>query len=373
VVLQFRLYRYFRATAWIQARRRRARALQILYYALTLYMLLIAPRLVLGGHEVLASATLSWMLAATLLWAVILISGGLWLWLHGLVERRAAPRPAAGASRRAFLKTALPAVAAAPTVLAGAGFVIARSRPALRQVDIPIRGLHPDLHGLRMSQLTDIHYGPFFGRRDLEYAVAMANSTRPHIALVTGDLITRRGDDLEGCLNVLQGLRGDAGVWACHGNHERYAGLEARATQLARQRGFHVLRGASETLRFGAAKLNLAGVDYQSLGDAPLVGAEQLLAGDAPNVLLCHTPAVFDYAAELGFDLMISGHTHGGQINLPLGVDNLTFVRLYTPYIQGHYRNNASQLYVSCGLGTVALPVRLGATPEVTLIRLCAA
>ena len=372
LLLQFRLYRYFRATAWIQARRRRTRSLQILYYALTLYMLLIAPRLVLGSREVLASAMLSWMLAATLLWTVILISGGLWLWLHGLVERRAAPRPGAGASRRAFLRTALPTVAAAPTVLAGVGFVIARSRPALRQVDIPIRGLHPDLHGLRLSQLTDIHYGPFYGRRDLEYAVAMANSTRPHIALVTGDLITRRGDDLEGCLNVLRALRGAAGVWACHGNHERYAGLEDRATELAEQRGFHVLRGASETLRFGAAKLNLAGVDYQSLGDAPLVGAEELLAPDAPNVLLCHTPAVFDRAAELGFDLMISGHTHGGQINLPLGVDNLTFVRLYTPYIQGHYRNDRSQLYVSSGLGTVAMPVRLGATPEVTLIRLCA-
>ncbi|MGD0578724.1 MAG: metallophosphoesterase [Bryobacteraceae bacterium] len=373
LVLQFRLYRYFRETAWIRARRPRARALQVLYYALTAYMLLIAPRLIIGGHAVLASATLSWMLAATLFWAVILISGGLWLWLHGLVEGRAPQPPATGASRRAFLKAALPAVAAAPTVLAGAGFFIARSRPTLKQVDIRIRGLHPDLNGLRMSQLTDIHYGPFFGRRDLEYAVAMANSTRPHIALVTGDLITRRGDDIEGCLNVLQALRGDAGVWACHGNHERYAGLEDTATVLARRHGFHVLRGASEFLRFGAAKLNLAGVDYQSLGTEPLVGAEDLLALDAPNVLLCHTPLVFDRAAELGFDLMISGHTHGGQVNLPLGVDNLTFVRLYTPYIQGHYRNNGSQLYVSSGLGTVAVPVRVGAQPEVTLIRLCAA
>jgi hypothetical protein len=372
VVLQFRLYRYFRATAWIQARRWRMRALQVVYYALTLYMLLGSPRLVIGGYAVMASVTLSWILAATLLWTVILISGGLWLWLHGLVERRAAPRPGAGASRRAFLRTALPAVAAAPTVLAGVGFVIARSRPALKQVDIHIPGLHPDLVGLRMSQLTDIHYGPFFGRRDLEYAVAMANSTRPHIALVTGDLITRRGDDLEGCLDVLRALCGDAGVWACHGNHERYARLEDTATELAEQRGFHVLRGASETLRFGAAKLNLAGVDYQPLGQAPLAGAEELLASDGPNVLLCHTPAVFDRAAELGFDLMISGHTHGGQINVPLGVDNLTFVRLYTPYIQGHYRNDRSQLYVSSGLGTVAMPVRLGATPEVTVIRLCA-
>ena len=102
VVLQFRLYRYFRATAWIQARRWRMRALQVVYYALTLYMLLGSPRLVIGGYAVMASVTLSWILAATLLWTVILISGGLWLWLHGLVERRAAPRPGAGASRRAL-------------------------------------------------------------------------------------------------------------------------------------------------------------------------------------------------------------------------------------------------------------------------------
>ncbi len=373
VTLQFRLYRHLLGTAYIQARRLRVRALQVLYYTLTFYMLLIAPLLFLGPRALLASATLSRMLAATLLWVVLLLSGGLWLWLRGVAAARAAPPSGAGVSRRAFLQTALPAVAATPTVAVGAGLLIARSKPTLKHVDIPIRGLHPDLNGLRLAQITDIHYGPFFGRRDLEYAVAMANSTRPHIALVTGDLITRRGDDLEGCLNILQSLRGEAGVWACHGNHERYAGLETAATRMARRRGFHVLRGASEYLRFGAARLNLAGVDYQNMGDEPLAGAEELLAPDAPNLLLCHTPLVFDRAAELGFDLMVSGHTHGGQVDMPLGFDNLTFVRLYTPYIQGHYRKNGSQLYVSCGLGTVGAPVRLGAPPEVTLIRLCAA
>ena len=373
VVLQYRLYCYLRETAWIRARRPRVLSLSLLFYMLTAYMLLIAPRLVVGDRTVLASATLTRMLALTLLWAVILVSGGLWLWLHRKVAASATAEPARGSSRRAFLRVAIPAVAATPVLAAGAGYVVARSRPVLKEVNIRLRGLHPDLNGLRMSQLTDIHYGPFFGRRDLEYAVDMANSTRPHIALVTGDLITRRGDDLEGCLNILKRLRSDAGVWACHGNHERYAGLEDAATLLARRRGFHVLRRDSECLRFGAAKLNLAGVDYQSLGLTPLVGAEDLLVPDAPNVLLCHTPTVFDRAAELGFDLMIAGHTHGGQVNLPLGFDNLTFVRLSTPYIQGLYRKNGSQLYVSCGLGTVAVPVRIGAQPEVTLIRLCAA
>jgi predicted MPP superfamily phosphohydrolase len=248
----------------------------------------------------------------------------------------------------------------------------ARSGPKLREVNIRIPGLPPDLNGIRISQLTDIHYGPFLGKRELEWAVAMANETRPHIALVTGDLITRQGDDLRGCLNVLKSVRGEAGVWACHGNHEQYAGVEDEATLLGERQGFHYLRGASEILRFGKAKLNLAGIDYHSLGAEPLIGAEEWLVNDALNVLLSHTPAAFDRAADLGFDLTISGHTHGGQVTLPLGKENLTFARAFTPYIWGLYERQGKQLYVSSGLGTVGVPVRIGADPEVTLIRLCA-
>jgi predicted MPP superfamily phosphohydrolase len=241
----------------------------------------------------------------------------------------------------------------------------------LKEVNLRIPGLHPDLNGIRISQLTDIHYGAFFGKRELEWAVAMANETRPHLALITGDLITREGDDLRGCLNILKSVRGEAGVWACHGNHEQYAGVEDEATRIGERQGFHFLRGASEILRFGNAKLNLAGIDYHSLGFEPLAGAEEWLANDALNVLLSHTPVAFDRAAELGFDLTISGHTHGGQVTLPLGKENLTFVRIYTPYIQGLYEREGKQLYVSSGLGTVGMPVRIGADPEVTLIRLC--
>jgi hypothetical protein len=124
-------------------------------------------------------------------------------------------------------------------------------------------------------------------------------------------------------------------------------------------------------LRFGAARLNLAGVDYQPFGERPLVRTAELIEDGAFNLLLCHTPVPFDRAAQLGFDLTLSGHTHGGQLNLELGRENLTFVRLYTPYIRGLYRQLGKQLYVSRGLGTVGVPLRLGADPEVTLLRLC--
>jgi predicted MPP superfamily phosphohydrolase len=237
---------------------------------------------------------------------------------------------------------------------------------------VRIPGLPRDLDGLRIAQLTDIHYGPFFGKRQLEYAVAMANETRPHIAVVTGDLITWRGDNELGCLDVLKALRGDAGVWACHGNHEQYSQREDAITAEAARRGIRYLRQANEGLRFGGARLNLVGVDYQRFGDEPLPRAEEWMANDALNVLLCHTPASFDRAAQLGFDLTISGHTHGGQLNLAIGEENLTFGRLYTAYIRGLYHKDGKQLYVSRGLGTVGVPMRLGADPEVTLLRLCA-
>ncbi len=368
LILQAYLYRFLRETEWVKGSVARSRALRGVYYALVAYMVFIVPELVVPWLGLFSSLTLSWLLAATMLWLVILISFGLWVRLH---RRMSASADDMNPGRRAFLRAVGPAIAIAPSIVMATGMVRARSGPALKEVNVRIRGLHPDLNGIRIAQLTDIHFGPFFGKRDLEWAVSMANETKPHVALITGDLITRRGDDLRGCLNVLKALRGEAGVWACHGNHEQYAGVEDEATRLGERQGFHFLRGSSEILRFGATKLNLAGIDYHSLGDDPFIGGEWLLADDALNVLLSHTPAAFDRAAELGFDLTISGHTHGGQVTLPVGNENLTFVRVYTPYVKGLYEKEGKRLYVSSGLGTVGVPVRIGADPEVTLIRLC--
>lgn len=368
LILQAYLYRFLRETEWAKKSVVRERALRGVYYALVAYMVLVVPELIAPGLGLFSSPVLSRLLAATILWLVILIGLGIWIRLH---RRLSASAENVNAGRRAFLRVAAPVAAFAPSVAMAAGMVRARSAPVLKEVNVRIRGLHPDLNGIRIAQLTDIHFGPFFDKRDLERAVAMANETRPHVALITGDLVTRKGDDLLGCMRVLKNVRGEAGVWACHGNHEQYAGVEDLATRLGQRQGIRYLRGANEILRLGAAKMNLAGIDYHSLGADPLVGAEEWLVDDALNVLLSHTPAAFDQAAELGFDLTISGHTHGGQLTLPLGSENVTFIRVYTPYVRGLYEKEGKQLYVSSGLGTVGVPVRIGADPEVTLIRLC--
>jgi len=327
------------------------------------WMMFAVPYLMGHGRSVFSSSTISYLMAGSLFWVLVALSLTLWLWLARPVQF--------DPSRRRLLAIAAP-VAAAPVLCAGFGIRQARDH-RLAEVDVVVRGLPRDLEGLRIVQLTDIHFGPFFDRGDLERAVAMANETRPHLVVATGDLITRRGDDLDLCLRVLRGLKAEAGVFGCHGNHEIYAQCEGYATQAGARQGLRFLRGEAAALRFGQATLNLVGHDYQRVRQPYLPGAERLVRTDAVNVLLQHNPDVFPRAAEAGFDVTLSGHTHGGQINVEILDENVNLARFFTPFVRGRYEIGGRQLYVSCGLGTVAVPMRLGAPPEVTRIRLCGA
>jgi predicted MPP superfamily phosphohydrolase len=199
----------------------------------------------------------------------------------------------------------------------------------------------------------------------------MANETRAHLALVTGDLITTFRDPLDDCLDILAQLRADAGVFGCMGNHEIYANAEAYVEREGARRGMLFLRSAAAPLRFGNAVLNLVGVDYQRLRRRYLVGAEKLVVPGALNVLLSHNPDVFPVAARQGYDLTIAGHTHGGQIRVELLSADLNPGRFFTPYVDGVYRRGPASIVVSRGIGTIAVPARLGAPPEVSLVRLC--
>jgi hypothetical protein len=274
--------------------------------------------------------------------------------------------------RRRLLHVAHATAVAAPLAVIGFGVFVSRKRFELRQVEVAIPGLAKDLDGLRLAQLTDIHLGAFLNHSHLARAVARANETRPHVALVTGDLISVRGDPLEDCLRLVAGMKAEAGVFACLGNHEVYAGAVDHAVAAGARLGIEFLRGRRRPLRFGGSILNLAGVDYLP-GRAPaLPAAGELLVPGAANVLLSHNPNVFPSAAWSGFDLTVSGHTHGGQVTMEVLSEAVTLVRFFTPYVQGLFRDGPAALYVSRGIGTVGVPARIGSPPEVTLIRLCA-
>jgi len=279
--------------------------------------------------------------------------------------------PAVVESRRSALK----ALASGAIALPLAAFAIGYSKRndlQLVEADIEVPNLPPDLQGLRIVQLTDIHLSPLVNESLLARAVDMANEARGAIAIVTGDLVTRRGDPLDACLNQLARLRSDAGTFGCLGNHEIYADAEEYTTGEGRRRGLRFLRSESQTLRFGNARLNLAGVDYQRKRDGYLHRAQSLVVPGATNVLLSHNPDVFRVAANQGFDITLSGHTHGGQVNFEMIHPALNIARFYTPYVHGLYELGANRLYVSRGVGTIGIPARIGAPPEVAILRLCA-
>jgi uncharacterized protein len=310
----------------------------------------------------------SWGRAASLGWAGLSLAflAGLW------IVRRFPVRAEHHAARRAFLRTAQIAVFGSPVATLGYG-VLQRQELRMREVAIEIPDLHKDLDGLRLVQLTDIHLGPFLNTRVLERAVDMANQMRADIALITGDLISVASDPLDDCIRILARLRATAGIFGCMGNHEIYAEAETYVAEQGAKRGMHFLRQQSSTLRFGQAKLNLAGVDYQPMGSDYLEGTESLLVPDAFNVLLSHNPDVFPVAARKGFPLTVSGHTHGGQVRMEILRQDLNIARFFTPYVDGVYKEGGSAVFVSRGIGTIGMPARLGAPPEVALIRLCRA
>jgi predicted MPP superfamily phosphohydrolase len=327
-------------------------------------MVLLVVGLSMGWHRVAAifpnhvSALLQTM--GLVLGAIILGARVLWF-----VWDRIPFHP----QRREVLKLAS---VVAPAAVLGAAF-LERDDLRVREIEIPIPGLPRDLHGLRLVQISDLHLSPLVSEDLVARAVDLANSLLGHVILVTGDLISRRGDPLDTCLKHVARLKADSGVLGCMGNHEIYAESEEYTKQAAARFGADFLRMENRILKFGSAKINFAGVDYQSKRVGPyLVGAEKLVVPGTLNVLLSHNPDVFPVAAKQGFPLTLAGHTHGGQVRVEILKQNLNVARFYTPYVDGLYREGESSIFVTRGVGTVGLPARLGAPPEVALIKLCA-
>jgi predicted MPP superfamily phosphohydrolase len=289
--------------------------------------------------------------------------------------------------RRYFLRTATYAAGALPLAGALYGFAVERFDFEVFRVDVPIPGLHAGLDGLRILQLSDIHASNYMPMTQVRRIVDKAQQQTCDVIMITGDLLTGRGDPLAAYVAELSRLRAPLGVWGCNGNHEIYTDTEDEAALLFGQHGMIMLRQANAQLGWRGAKFNLIGVDYQrqhwfrSQSPPMLEGVEGLVRQDMLNILLSHNPNAFPRARELGIDLMLAGHTHGGQVQVEILDHRLSPARFITKYIAGLYQRpmagDASALsqryasvYVSRGLGTIGTPLRLGVPPEITLLTL---
>src|ERR1700732_471053 len=166
-------------------------------------------------------------------------------------------------SRRTFFQYAAVLAGGFPFLAATYGFAAGRLRYTIERVDVPVANLPPQLDGLGMAQLSDIHIGDYMPPREIARAVDMANELRPDISFVTGDFVSSEGDPLDACIAELARLRAPLGVWGCNGNHEIYAGVEALSAELFQRHGMRLLRQESAELIWHGQPFNLLGVDYQ--------------------------------------------------------------------------------------------------------------
>jgi hypothetical protein len=238
-------------------------------------------------------------------------------------------------------------------------------------VEIPVANLPAALHGFTIVQISDIHVGPTIRGRYVEAIVEAVNRLKPDVVAITGDLVDGSVAELAGQVAPLARLVSRDGSFFVTGNHEYYSGADAWMAQLEGL-GIHVLQNRHVVIERGGAKLVLAGVADYSAGhfDASHRSDPQAAIAGAPadaaiKVLLAHQPRSAAAAARAGFDLQLSGHTHGGQF-LPWNF----LVKLQQPFTAGLHVMDQLRIYVSRGTGYWGPPKRFGAPSEITEVRL---
>ncbi|GAA5175183.1 metallophosphoesterase [Niveibacterium umoris] len=251
------------------------------------------------------------------------------------------------------------------------GFINARRTAQVVTVDVPLRDLPEALHGFTIAQISDIHVGPTIKRGYLDRIVDRVNTLQPDLIAVTGDLVDGSVHDLAAHTDPLKRLAARYGAYFVTGNHEYYSNAHAWIAEVERL-GVKVLMNEHVVLDHGGAKLVVAGVtDYTAHHFDPRHRSDPLaaLAGAPANaaakVLLAHQPRSAEAAADAGFDLQLSGHTHGGQF-FPWNL----FVPLQQPFTAGLHKLRDLWVYTSRGTGYWGPPKRFGAPSEITRLRL---
>src|SRR5216683_2798362 len=247
---------------------------------------------------------------------------------------------------------------------------VALSEPfmlAIERQQIYLRRLPKALDGLRVVHLSDLHYGPIVNPRHLERAIEAANDLHPDLIALTGDYISHDRSYAAPCAEVVGRLQARYGVYAVLGNHDHWTDA-ALITDLFRAEGITVLVNEGMRVDLRGDSFWLAGVNDTMVGleDLPLA-----LAGsrdDELKLLLAHNPIILRRAARVGVDLVLSGHTHGGQVTLRSEKSHSGRPR--RRMLRGLGRRGSTQIYVTRGLGTVVLPIRYGCPPEVSLLEL---
>ncbi len=279
-------------------------------------------------------------------------------------------------SRRRFVQTVGWSLAGIPFVAAGHGMIKTRYNFTVYESDVWLDNLDPALDGLKIVQISDIHAGSFISAEPFKNAVGIINSLDPDIITLTGDFVNSRHQETDIILDDFKSLKAGYGVFGCLGNHDHYMDEPDKKILLEKLKssGVDMLVNENRTITVNSQGLQIAGVDNTGHNThyADFDKAIKGLSADEPIVMLCHDPTNWDKSVrnKLPIDLMLTGHTHGGQIGMELFGRYISPVRMVYKQWAGLYKDSEQYLYVNRGLGTVGPNIRVAMPPEITLIRL---
>jgi predicted MPP superfamily phosphohydrolase len=265
-------------------------------------------------------------------------------------------------SRRSVLRALTAVTVGTITGLGAEGFFNEHERVQATLTDVPVHGWPPALDGFTIALLTDLHRSELVSRDLIEQAVSRAQAATPDLILLGGDYVTWGDRTYVGPVaESLARLRAPHGVFAILGNHDS----DRDVTAALERAGIEVLRDQRTRIRVRAAAVDVVGIRFWTRRASDIASITD--RGHSPRVLLAHDPRRLRDAQQLGFPLVLSGHTHGGQVVLP-GLGALAARKF--PVAAGLLTVGTTTLFVSRGIGTVYVPVRFHCPPEVSLLRL---
>ena len=282
-------------------------------------------------------------------------------------------KPSRAITRRTFLKLT------GATTFAALGALTTYSllgneaeAPVVESVQIPIPNLPTTLDGFRIAQISDIHYYPFTTLELVDRAVEMANQLIPDLIVLTGDFVWHEVEAIFELMPSLSRLNAKHGVFAGLGNHDHWTDVNV-VTHAIEQAGMPLLVNQGVPISVGKSTLYLASLDDGWSGKPNLTDAMANWSEDATTVLLMHEPDLAPrYAPDKRIHLQLSGHSHGGQVRLPL-YGPLVLPYLSWKYPMGLYNVDGMWLYTNRGLGTTNIPLRVNCAPEITELTLVSA
>jgi uncharacterized protein len=255
---------------------------------------------------------------------------------------------------------------------------------SIEHKDIKIENLPEELKGTTITLISDIHSGQYMNEKDMREYADVVNGLGSDIICIPGDFVNSKAEEVPPLTKAFRDLKAKHGVYGSLGNHDFFMNGDYVASAINNETPIQMLRNDYRKITINGKELYMMGIDdtrgggihmetvmrYLRATEDKMKQNEADLAGK-PKILLCHKPYGFDELAPKNIDLILAGHTHGGQVvPVKIGNFNLSFAASVSKYIEGLYTIGKSNMYVSRGIGTVGLPIRLNCPPEVTVIKL---